>query len=412
MSLAIPRADGYFMTHFHHRLRKQVRDFAETQVRPRIAAMESTRHVEYELAELIAAQGWIGVTINPKYGGLGMGHLAKTVIIEELSRVSGAMGAMVQASQLGVAKIAHFGTESQKCRWLPAVSAGRCLPTIAVTELECGSNVLGMRATARREGDHFILNGRKAFVGNSHIGRLHGTVVRTGEGSRGLSAFLVESDRAGLSLTEHSPSMGLHGFSFGELIFDDCRVPVENMIGAEGDGLDVAYSSSVLYGRPNLAAVSLGIHGAIVELTVRFAENHVRYGKKLSELGEIKQKIGQMQSRLMTARLATYHAAHMLDEGLDCDAELFSAKLTNFEMARDSAHVAMEIHAAHGLAENSPIGRCLRDVWHMYAPAGTSDVQRLRLFEVAVGAYKGSWSRRFADDLRSSGAMLRRARSG
>jgi alkylation response protein AidB-like acyl-CoA dehydrogenase len=132
----------------------------------------------------------------------------------------------------------------------------------------------------------------------------------------------------------------------------------------------------------------------------------------LSELSTIKQRIGQMQSRLMTARLAAYHAAHMLDDGFDCDAELFSAKLTNVESSLDSARDAMEIHAAHALSADSPIQRFLRDAHHIYAPAGTSDVQRLRLAEVATGSYKGSWSRRFADELRSSGAMLRRVGGG
>ena len=133
------------------------------------------------------------VTIGTDYGGMGLGHLAKTIIIEELSRVSGAMGAMVQASQLGVAKILHYGDDTQKKTWLPAVADGTCLPTIAVTEPQSGGHVLGMTATAVRDGDDYIINGRKVFVGNSHVGNLHGVVVRTGSGSKGLSAFLVES---------------------------------------------------------------------------------------------------------------------------------------------------------------------------------------------------------------------------
>ena len=184
--------DGYFTTARLERLREQVRDFAEAEVRPRIADMEESRSVQHELSRLIAAQGWIGVTISPQYGGMGLGHLAKTIIIEELSRVSGAMGAMVQASQLGVAKIVHFGSPLQKKTWLPAVSAGECLPTIAVTEPGSGGHVLGMTMSAVRDGDYYVLNGSKVYVGNSHVGDLHGVVARTGPGSSGLSAFLVE----------------------------------------------------------------------------------------------------------------------------------------------------------------------------------------------------------------------------
>lgn len=369
--------------------------------------MEASRSIDYDVSSAIAKQGWIGVTIDPQYGGMGLGHLAKTIIIEELARVSGAMGAMVQASQLGVAKIVHFGTESQKWRWLPAVSGGRCLPTIAVTEPQSGSHVLGMSTTAERDGDDYVLNGRKVFVGNSHVGDLHGVVARTDSGPGGLSAFLVESTRPGFSVAEPQTAMGLHGFSFGELIFDNCRVPADNRIGEEGDGLAVAYSSSVLYGRPNLTAVALGIHQAIVDETLQFATEQQRYGRSLSSLGAVTQKLGQLTSGLMTARLAAYHAADLLDAGRPCDAELMNAKLINVELSLSAARTAMEVHAAHGLFTNRKIERLFRDAHHIYSPAGTSDVQRLRLAEIAMGVSKGQWSERFADQLRSSSAALR-----
>jgi alkylation response protein AidB-like acyl-CoA dehydrogenase len=398
---------SYFTTDRHDRLREQVREFAESKIRPLIPEMEVTKSVQYALSRLIAQQGWIGVTIGREYGGMGLGHLAKTIIIEELSRVSGAMGAMVQASQLGVAKILHFGSEEQKNNWLPAIAGGDCLPTIAVTEPDSGGFVLGMEATAERDGDDYLLNGRKTYIGNSHIGDVHGVVVRTGSGSAGLSAFLVESDRPGLSLAPHREAMGLHGFSFGELVFSGCRVPVANRLGGEGDGLAVAYSSSILYGRANLTAVSLGIHRAIVDETVAFALSRPRHGTSIAEMPSIKLKIGQMQSRLMTAQLAAYHAAHLLDAGQSCDAELINAKLINFEYAVDSARSAMEIHSAAGLFTDRPIERYLRDAFHIFAPAGTSDIQLLRLGETALGTAKGSWSERFARVSAASAAELR-----
>ncbi|MEU6405290.1 acyl-CoA dehydrogenase family protein [Streptomyces sp. NPDC046985] len=409
-------SDAY-LAERHHRLRAQVRAFAESRVAPRVADMERTGAVETDLAAAVARQGWIGVTVDEAYGGMGAGHLAKTLIIEELSRISAAMGAVVQASQLGAAKIIHFGSDRQKRDWLPRIADGSCLPTIAVTEPESGSHVLGTQTTARREGDHYVLNGRKVYVGNSHIGHLHGVVARTGEGSAGLTAFLVEADRPGLTLPSPARTLGLHGFSFGELHFTDCRVPVGNRLGREGDGLDVAYSSSVLYGRLNLTAVALGIHQAILEQTTAFADERIRYGNPLHHLPNIKIKIGQIQSRVMTARLTAYHAAHLLDlaaadptkpqagdrrptpalldTGAGCDAELMHAKLINAEYALDSARTAMEIHAAAGLQDDAPIGRYLRDAHHIVAPAGTSDIQLLRLADVALGQTKGQWSRRF-----------------
>lgn len=156
----------------------------------------------------------------------------------------------------------------------------------------------------------------------------------------------------------------------------------------------MAYSSSVLYGRANLTAVSLGIHQAILDETTAFVTSRKRYGEPLYALPSIKLKIGQMKSRLMTARLTAYHAVHLLDRGAACDAELMNAKLNNVESAIDSARNAMEIHAASGLFADRPVERYLRDAYHMFAPAGTSDIQLLRLGEMALGLSKGQWSTR------------------
>ncbi|WP_433687970.1 acyl-CoA dehydrogenase family protein [Micromonospora carbonacea] len=409
--------DGYHLTPRHTRLRDTVRAFAEAEVRPRVAELEADRGVARDLSRQIARQGWLGVTIDPAYGGLGLGHLAKTIIIEELSRVSAAMGAMLQASHLGTAKIIHFGDDTQKRTWLPAIAAGACLPTIAVTEPGSGSHVLGITTTAVRDGDDYLITGTKTFVGNSHIGDLHGVVARTRPGTRGLSAFLIEADRPGVRLTPHEPSMGLHGFSFGEIVFDNCRIPAANRLGAEGDGLDVAYSSSVLYGRPNLAAVALGIHQAVLDTTTAYATSQRRYGKPLADLPTVRQRIGAIQSRLMVARLAAYHAVHLLDSGRPCDAELVNAKLINAEHAIDSARTAMEIHAAHGLhPAQSPLERYFRDALHIVAPAGTSDIQLLRLAEHALGTTKQPWSTRFrssaARPTRQRGAVTPELRAG
>ncbi|GGX30033.1 acyl-CoA dehydrogenase family protein [Streptomyces noursei] len=394
----------YFTDQRHEVLRRRVRDFAEREIRPRIAELEARRVACPDLSRLIARQGWIGATVDRAYGGMGAGHVAKTLIIEELSRVSAAMGAMVQASQLGVAKIVHFGSEEQKKTWLPAVASGDCLPTIAVTEPQSGGHVLGMASTAVRDGDDYVLNGRKSYVGNSHVGDLHGVVVRTGEGSQGLSAFLVESGTPGFRVGPQRPAMGLHGFSFGELFFDDCRVPATHLLGREGDGLAVAYSSSMLYGRPNLTAVSLGIHQAVLDETTAFCTERRRYGEPLAELPNIKLKLGRIQSRLLLARLSAYHAVHLLDQGLACDAELMNAKLVNVESALESARDAMDIHAACGLFTDRPVERFLRDAHHIFAPAGTSDIQLLRLGELALGQGKGEWSGRLAELLRPASA--------
>lgn len=406
----------YYLTDEHRQLRESVRAFAQAEIRPHVQDMENARALAPELSRHIARQGWLGATISPVHGGMGAGHVAKTVILQEVSKVCAAMGAMLQASQLGAAKIIHFGSAEQRQAWLPGIAAGTILPTIAVTEPGNGGHLLGMAGTAVRDGDSYVLNGHKVHVGNSVIGDVHGVVLRTGPGSRGLSAFLVEREREGLHVQEHRQSLGLHGFGFGELTLDNCRVPAANLLGAEGDGLDVAYSSSTLYGRPNLTAVALGIHQNLVQETVQFCKERQRYGAPLWKLGVIKDRLGRMQNRLMTARLSAYHAVHLLDvaEQIDkkcpdkltgyaadqlaaegsCDPELMSAKLTNVEYALDSARDAMDIHAAAGLFAERAVERCLRDAHALAAPAGTSDIQRLRLAETALGVSAGSYSAR------------------
>ena len=174
-------------------------------------------------------------------------------------------------------------------------------------------------------------------------------------------------------------------------------MPAANRIGEEGRGLDVAYSSSTLYGRPNLTAVALGIHQAIADDTVAFCRDRELYGEPLAKLRTIAQKLGDMQSRLLTARLAACHAVHLLDRRRPCDAELMNAKLVNTESALTSARAALEIFAGRGTQRDHHIERYLRDVIHTFPAAGTSDVQRLRLAEVALGHYCGDWSGRLGD---------------
>ena len=387
----------WFENAAHQALRAEVRAFAESRIGPSVPALENRQAVAEDLSREIAETGWIGVTIPERYGGMGLGHLAKTIIIDELSRVSAAMGAMVQASQLGVAKVLHFGSEEQRRHWLPRFASGAWLPTIAVTERDSGGHVLAMASTATRDGADYVLDGHKCFVGNSHIGDVHGVVVRTGAGSGGLTAFLVERDRPGFAAGSPGDQSGLHGFSYGEIVFDGCRVPEQNRIGPEGQGLDVAYSSSVLYGRPNLTAVALGIHRAILDDTIEFCQNRRHYGKTLAELPSVALKIGEMYSQYTTARLAAYHAVHLLDRGDPCDGELMNAKLVATESALTAARTACEIFAARGCQREYRIERYLRDVLHTFPAAGTSDVQRLRLAEIAGGTGHRDWSDRLRE---------------
>ena len=230
--------ERYFTDRRHEELRMAVQEFAKHEVKPRISEMEAARRASVGLSRLIARQGWIGVTVPAGYGGMGIGHLGKTMVIEELSRVSGAMGAMVQASQLGVAKILHFGNEEQKKTWLPAIASGDCLPTIAVTEPESGGHVLGMTSSAVRDGDDYILNGQQGLRRQQprrRPPRRRRTHRRRLQGPHGLPRG-VRPPPASRSATS-SPRWGCTASASASCIFDNCRVPAANRLGEEGDGL-------------------------------------------------------------------------------------------------------------------------------------------------------------------------------
>lgn len=382
--------DRDFLLNHHHELAATVAEFAEHHVRPRIPQWEASGEIEHDLIRDIARLGWIGATIPTAYGGPGLDHRSKLVIVDQLSRVCGAIGAATQASDIPVAMFLHIATTQQRQHWLPRLANGRSLATIAVTEPFAGGHVLGMDTTATRDGDHYVLTGKKAFVGNSHIADLHAVVARTDENE--LSVFVVDSSAPGLTLQPYTATLGLRGFSFGDLELDHVRVNADSRLGKLGDGRDAAYLASIVHGRLDIAAVALGLHHAVLEATVNYAGNHTR----LSQHQTVQQRIGAMQSNLMTARQVVHHAAWLLDQDAECDGELLNAKLVAVDLARNSARAAHEVFGARALRATEPIERLIRDTQHFWAPAGTADIQRYRLWQHATGPVKSSWSRRCA----------------
>nr|WP_253302966.1 acyl-CoA dehydrogenase family protein [Streptomyces griseoviridis] len=370
-------------------------------VEPRVARMEAaSRKVERKLPQIFGGRRWFGVTIPTEYGGLGAGHVAKTVLIHRLAMASGAAAAILQAGLIPVGAMQLWGTTAQKARWLPQAADGTVLMTIAVTEPEAGGHIGGIETAAERDGDEWVITGEKTHIGNSCLAHLHLVVARTAapgtRPSEGLTMFLVEHDRPGVSATQPRPRLGLHGFSAGHLTLDRVRVPAENTLGAVGEGLFVAQSSSILYGRPNLAALSLGLHEAVVTTTAEWLSSRPRYGGHLSDLGVVRDRLGQMQARLVQARTLAYHAVHRLDNGHSCDADLISAKYAGHELAAASGRDAMELHGARGLDVDYPLQRLWRDIQHTYPPAGTGEIQRLHLARTSLGTTPIEWSERLA----------------
>jgi alkylation response protein AidB-like acyl-CoA dehydrogenase len=366
-----------FLTEDHQRLQEQAETLTRDRIAPLTEELEARGpHTDQQIREILSATGWLGVLIGTAQGGLDLGHVAKTLILQALSRTSPAAGAILQASILGAAPIAEYGSEEMRRTWLPEIAAGRCWPTIAVTDPEQGSHVLGMTTSARRTRKDYVLSGEKVLVGNAALGDVHCVVARTGKPGepRSLTAFLVEKGTAGLTIVPQ-PVNGLHGFSVDTLRMTGVHVPRTHIIGEIGDGLDVAQLASVVYGRLNLAAVALGAHQRMLDVTAQRVSTRKRYLGHLSGLDTVRHRIAEMQTRLMQAELA---------------------KLTAHRAGVDSSEHAKQLWGGHAAHVGSLIEQFRRDFDLIHAPAGPDDLQLKRLAETVLGPHRSQWSARHA----------------
>lgn len=371
----------------HLAIQKEVRDTLEKIVLPVRDDIEIDEIIPGNIIHEMANLGWYGISIPKKYGGREEGHLARIIAIEEAAKISGAIGGMLQSAILGTAIFQYFGAKKQKEKWLPRLSDGSSIASICVTEELSGSHILGMKTTARKDKGYYILNGAKCWIENSHLATVHGVLARTGEGKNGLSAFIVEADRPGVTLGKVHDSTGLKGFNIGEVFFENCRVPADNIMGEEGQGLQIAHRSITCYGKSNLAAVALGIHQAIFETTIDYVKNRTIYNFPLSQLESARVRIGKIYANLCLSRNAIYWAMHLLDHLGEADKEIILAKLIGSELAFESAKGAMDIYAARGTSRSMMVERFLRDTLMVFPPAGTSDINQRRLAEIALGQY-------------------------
>ncbi|BDH07147.1 acyl-CoA dehydrogenase family protein [Streptomyces seoulensis] len=395
-----PPALGPYLTDQHEALWKEADTFAAEYIGPRIARVEAhPDRLDRTLAKLMAARRWFAVAVPASFGGLGGGHLDKLILNHRISRELAAAGAILQASQIPTTAVTMWGTAEQRAWWLPQVADGSVLLSIASTEPEAGGHIGGIETVAERDGDGWVITGSKAHVGNSHLAGAHLVIARTAESgvptSAALTAFLVESGSKGLTLDRHRRGLGLHGFSFGQVGLDRVRVPDTARVGEVGQGSSVAQSASILCGRSNISAVSLGIHEALVEVTSHNLAHRSRYGRPLSDQPVVRGRLGEMQGRLLAARTLAYAAAFLLDQGRSCDAELINGKYQGHAAMMRTAQDAMELHGATGLTD-PVLTRLWRDAPHTYAPAGTGEVQRLRLGDAALGEDDRSWSEHLA----------------
>jgi len=365
-------------------LRKSVREFAEAEIKPKVQNMDETGKVPMDILEKMAKLGFMGVMIPREYGGLGMGHIARTIMLEEIGRISAAMANTLQIVHLGISPIVTDGTEEQKKKWLPLLARGEKLSTFALTEPTGGSDVMGTQTTAKLQGDEYVINGRKCFITNSHLAGVLGIVAKTGEGSKGLTAFVVQSDFPGFRPGREENKFGLRGCNTGELVLENCRVPKENVIGKEGDGLRIALSAISNVGRPGITCAALGIVRSCLEEAVRYSKQRVLYGKPISELQGVQWNLTDIYMDYEASRLLTYYSAWLRDKGERCDAENAMAKFWAAEAAVRCAKKTIDVFGAYGCMKELAPQRLLRDAELLIAGAGTSDIMRLVMARKAL----------------------------
>jgi alkylation response protein AidB-like acyl-CoA dehydrogenase len=357
--------------------RKAAREFAETKLAPEVAGMEKSAEVSDVVVKAMAEAELMAITIPEEYGGLGLGYTERMIAVEEVSRVSVAAGMMLQVFALGIEPIVKFGSEDQKKKYLPGLASGERLSTTAVTEATGGSDPTGIRSSYKKDGDDFILNGRKCFITNSHIADTITVLAKDEDNPKAFCAFVLDKEIEGWKATHIEHKVGMRGCNTGELAFENCRIPVSQLLGEEGKGLRVTMAAIGDVGRGGMVGVALGLQAACLEESIKFANQRILYGKPIAALQTIQNKLADMKIDLEAGLLLGYRAAAMQDKGQRSSNEFAVAKYYTTEACQRAAKMAVDIHGGYGCMEEYAVSRYLRDSYVVGPSAGTSDIMKV-----------------------------------
>jgi alkylation response protein AidB-like acyl-CoA dehydrogenase len=360
-------------------LRRTVRDFAETEMRPHVREWDEAQHFPAELMPRLASLGLLGIQWPEEYGGAGMSAIDYCLCIEELARVDPSVALSVAAHNgLCSAHIAMFGSETQKQTYLVPLARGQKIGAWALTESSSGSDAGGLRTTAARDGDGWVVNGSKAFTTHGRVGDILVAMAITDRaaGSKGISAFIVERGTPGMTAGKKEDKLGMRASDTSEVLFDGCRISADRMLGDEGQGFINALQ--VLdAGRIGIAALAVGLAQGAYEAALRYADERMAFGKTINRFQAIQWKLADNATRIEAARLLTYRAAYLKDRGGRTTLESSMAKLYASEIAVTAADDCVQIHGGYGLVKDYPAEKFFRDVKLTTIGEGTSEIQRL-----------------------------------
>ncbi|MCD2173450.1 acyl-CoA dehydrogenase family protein [Rhizobium sp. C4] len=360
-------------------IRDAVRDFAQERLAPGAAERDETSRFPREELTEMGALGFLGMLVPEAYGGSDLGSLAYALALEEIAAADGACSTIMSVhSSVGCVPILRFGTDEQKQRFLPKLASGEWIGGFALTEPQAGSDASAIRTKARRDGDHYVIDGAKQFITSGKNGNvvIVFAVTDPAAGKKGISAFIVPTDTPGYNVVTVEKKMGLHSSDTCALAFDGMRIPVENRLGEEGEGYKIALAN-LEGGRIGIASQSVGMARAAFDAARTYAHERKAFGKPIIEQQAVAFKLADMATQIEAARHMVVHAASLKDAGKPCLTEASMAKLFASEMAERVCSDAIQIHGGYGYLSDYPVERIYRDVRVCQIYEGTSEVQRL-----------------------------------
>ncbi|MCB2199944.1 acyl-CoA dehydrogenase family protein [bacterium] len=369
----------YFLDDFQKELVEQARRIGKEKIRPVAADYDRDGTFPWDLVKVFADAGFYGLWVPEEYDGLGRGILDLVLVTEELSKYCGGISLSVAASALGTFPIIISGNEEQKKRFLPRLAAGEALAAFGLTEPSAGSDAGAIQTRAEKKGDKYILNGTKVFITNGGAAKIYTIVANTdpGKGTRGASAFIVEDGTPGFSYGKEEDKMGIRASATRELIFEDCEIPAENLLGREGEGFMVAMKT-LDKSRPGVAAQALGIAAGALDLSVQYARQREQFGQSIIQFQAIQNMIADMSTEVEAARAMLYATARMIDGGVKSySRESAQCKVYASDVAMKVTTDAVQIFGGYGYMRDYPVEKYMRDAKITQIYEGTNQIQRM-----------------------------------